>query len=209
MSEFKSVYAYNLPDTYKKHSESNNYKILNIVQGSAAELEEDTEKVFNSLDIEQATGKTLDLYGEMLGQARGLATDPQYRAMIKSKITRNITNGDMNNIINAACLMFGCAPGEVEITETEAPATVKITGLPYGIINYVGLSVNQTLQLLKELVPVGVKVESIGLDGTFAFSSVENDYDEEKGFCGAEGDTDIGGYFGHLASDENEQALPI
>ncbi len=209
MSEFKSEYVHNLPDTYRKDTESNNYKILNIAQAEIEKIKGDTETVYNSRDLDQARGKTLDQYGEMFGQPRGLATDAQYRTMIKSKITRNIMSGDLNSIINATSIMFGCNPNQVEITEMETPATVKIAGLPYNIINYAGLSVNQTLELIQKLIPAGVGVESIELNGTFEFGTTDSEYDETKGFAISETDQSIGGYLGLINKPDQETPLPI
>lgn len=208
MAEFNSEYVKNLPDIYKKSETSNNYKILNIVQGSAAELKEDTEKVYNSLDIEQATGKTLDLYGQMLGQARGFATDQQYRVMIKARIMRNIMNGDYNSLMKAACMMFNCDSSEFYIEESEKPATIDVITLPYRVLNYIGLSVDQTIELIKVLMPVGVEVGSVSLAGTFEFGSTDDEYDENKGFAISEADQSIGGYFGYIGSG-SDKPLPI
>lgn len=208
MAEFNSEYVKNLPDTYKKSETSNNHKILSILQESAAELKEDTEKIYNSLDLEQATGKTLDLYGEMLGQSRGYATDQQYRVMIKSRVMRNLMNGDLNSVISAASLMFGCKKSEVEIIETDKPATIRIGTIPYSVINYVGLSVGQTLELIATLIPIGITVESIELQGTFEFGSTDAEYDESKGFAKSEADQSTGGYLGFIGTGD-EKPLPI
>lgn len=208
MAEFNSEYVKNLPDIYKKSETSNNYKILNIVQGSAAELEEDIEIVFNSLDIEQATGNTLDLYGAMLGQARGFATDQQYRVMIKARIMRNIMSGDYASLMAAACLMFNCDSSEFYIQESEKPATIDVINLPYRVLNFIGLSAEQAVELIKVLMPVGVEVGSVALAGTFEFGSTDDEYDESKGFAISEADQSIGGYFGYLGSG-SDKPLPI
>ena len=209
MSEFKSVYVDNLPDVYRKDTSSNNYKILNIQKIEIDGIKEDTEDVYNTLDLDQATGKTLDLYGDMLGQVRGYATDDQYRVMIKSRIVRNLMTGSLDSIINAGCLMFGCDPSEMHIIEDESPAAVKIISLPYRVINYVGLSASQVVELIIKLVPVGITVKSAELQGTFEFGTTDSEYDEEKGFAISEADQSIGGYLGYIYSAENEQPLPI
>ena len=208
MAEFKTEYISNLPDTYSKAKTSNNYKILNIIQRDTTKLKETIEDVDLCLDIEQAKGKTLDLYGEAIGQYRGLADDNKYRIMIKSRILRNLMNGDLNSIIEAISMIFGCEKSEVIITETDEPATIKIERIPFDVINYVGLSVEQTLQLMTALVPVGIKVESIELQGSFEFGSTDNEYDESKGFADKEVNATIGGYLGFLGSEE-ETLLPI
>lgn len=209
MGDFKSVYVDNLPDAYRKDTDSNNYKILNIQKIEIDGIKKDTEDVYNTLDLDQATGKTLDLYGDMLGQARGYATDDQYRVMIKAKIVRNLMTGSLDSIINAGCLMFGCDPSEMHIVEDESPAAVKIISLPYRVINYVGLSASQVVELIIKLVPVGITVKSAELQGTFEFGTTDSEYDEEKGFADSETSPTMGGYLGYIYSAENEQPLPI
>lgn len=208
MAEFNSEYVNNLPDTYAKSKTSNNYKILNMVQGSTTSIKEDTKDVYQSLDIEKATGKTLDLYGEMLGQSRGLADDQIYRVMIKSRIMRNLMNGDYSSFMNAACMMFNCEPSEFYIKESEEPATVDVITLPFRVLNYIGLSPEETIDLIKVLVPVGIKVGEVDLSGTFEFGSSEGEHDEDKGFSDSEVSPTIGGYLGFLSSG-NEKPLPI
>lgn len=200
MSKFKPIYSDNLPDVYKKDPNSNTYKILAVPKNEIDEIKNNINAVYQSLDLDKAYGATLDLYGDMLGQKRGFASDQQYRAMIKSVITRNLMNGDINSIINAICLTFNCDPSNVHISEIGNTA-VKIESLPYDIINYVGLSANQTVQLIRALVPVGVTVTSTELVGTFEFGSAEGEFDEEKGFDG--------GYLGELYIDDDEYPLPI
>ena len=209
MGEFKSVYVNNLPDVYRKDTDSNNYKILNIQKIEVDGIKKDTEDVYNTLDLDQATGKTLDLYGDMLGQARGYATDDQYRVMIKSRIVRNLMTGSLDSIITAGCLMFGCEPNEMHIIEDSSPAGVKVISLPYRVINYVGLSASQVIELIIKLVPVSITVKSAELQGTFEFGTTDSEYDEDKGFAISEADQSIGGYVGYIYSAENEQPLPI
>lgn len=209
MGEFKSVYVNNLPDVYRKDTDSNNYKILNIQKIEVDGIKSDTEDVYNSLDLDQATGKTLDLYGDMLGQTRGYATDDQYRVMIKSRIVRNLMTGSLDSIITAGCLMFGCDPNEMHIVEDTSPASVKIISLPYNVINYVGLSASQVIELIIKLVPVGVTVKSAELQGTFEFGTTDSEYDEDKGFADTETSPTMGGYLGYIYSAESEQPLPI
>lgn len=208
MGEFKSRYVDNLPDVYRKDEASNNFKILNIAKVEMDGIKDDISDVFDILDIETATGKTLDLYGDSINQARGYATDSQYRVMIKSKIARNLMNGDLNSIIDSCCLMLGCKPSEVKITETD-DCGIKIESLPYDIVNYVGLSASQVVKLISKLVPTGVTVTSIELVGTFEFSSSDTDYDEDKGFSDSETNPTIGGTLGYVFSDDDSQPLPF
>lgn len=209
MGEFKSVYVNNLPDVYRKDTASNNYKILNIQKIELDGIKSDTEDVNISLDLDQAEGATLDLYGDMLGQARGYATDSQYRVMIKAKIARNLMTGSLNSIISAGCMMFGCEPNEMEIIEDEDPAAIKVISLPFKVINYVGLSARQVIELVIKLVPVGVTVKYAEIQGTFEFGTTDSEYDEEKGFSDSETSPTMGGYLGYAYAAEGEKPLPI
>lgn len=208
--EFKDVYVDNLPDAYRKSESSNNYKILDISQSAVNLANNDIEDIFESLDLENAYGKTLDLYGEMFNQTRGLASDAQYRVLIKSRIMRNLLNGSYNSMLKAALLIFNCNPEDFFLEESENPATVDLVVLPLASIIHSGFSASQAIQIIKLLVPIGVKVNSINLEGTFEFCDGENDsvYDENKGFAISEDDQSIGGFLGYLSSGD-EDPLPI
>ena len=82
--------AYNLPDAYAKAPTSNNYKILEIERRESEFLREGLKNIESILDINNATGKTLDLYGGRVGQKRGLATDDQYRVLILARIIATV-----------------------------------------------------------------------------------------------------------------------
>lgn len=202
--------ADNLPDSYSKQTDSNNYKILSVEQVTAASLRKDIKDTEAILDINNAKGKTLELYGEMLNQPRGQASDDQYLFMIRSKIMRNISGGDYNSVIKAICATFNCKASEVFIKEKEAPCTVEIVSLPLGTLNTAGLTSKQTVELIKRLLPVCISIESFYFDGTFTFAENEetSEYDEQAGFCDVESGT-VGGYFGDFYSEESEIILPI
>lgn len=210
--------AKNLPDVYKKDSSSNNFKILEIERlennGSRALLNE----ISNILDINNATGSTLDMYGEEYGQPRGKATDAQYRLMIKSKIVRSMSSGNYKDIIDALCYTFNCSKDEVLLVEI-SPLTVELQNLKLDAIQNAGFETSQIYQLVKSLMPVGVTLQPITLEGTFEFGSgvivdgkieeSENDYDEEKGFAISEQDQSVGGYLGAVQGSETSTELPI
>lgn len=199
----------NLPDCYNKDTSKNNYKILATEKAVTDGLRKDIEAIYGVLDLNNATGKTLDLYGEMMNQPRGQASDDQYIFMIRSKIMRNISGGDYKSVVKAICQTFDCEPSEVRIKETEQPCTVELVSLPLGNINTAGLTITQTIAMIKQLLPICTSVESVYFDGTFEFSAAaEYEEDDKAGFCDVESGT-TGGYFGDFYSEENEIILPI
>lgn len=162
----------------------------------------------NSLNLNNARGATLDLYGKLVGQSRGLATDEQYILLIKTRIMRNLANGSNKGVVDALCAILNCKQSQVHITDTDNPCEVLIT-VPLGSIIEAGLTVKQFNQLVKSILPVGVVLSANTIyEGTFEFSAAENEQNETAGFCDVEGGT-IGGYFGALSSEENETVLPI
>mgnify|MGYP003305311374 CR=1 FL=1 len=204
-------HAKNLPDVYKKTPNSNNYKILEIGRLSKLNLRSDLKDIDDILSLDNATGKTLDLYGERLGQKRGKASDAQYLIMLKAKIMRNMSNGSYNSIIKAVCETFSCSPSEIIVEEAETPCTIKTLSVPISIINKAGLSSSQAHQIIRSLLPIGIRLDEYLLEGTFCFAENEDEYDEAAGFAFEEnaGAADVGGYLGATGSDSNEEVLPI
>lgn len=204
-------HAKNLPDVYKKSPNSNNYKILEIGRCSKQNLRSDLKEIENVLTIENATGATLDLYGERIGQRRGLATDAQYLIMLKAKIMRTMSNGSYNSVVNAVCESFNCSPSDIIVEESETPCLIKTLTVPIEIINKAGLSSSQAHQIIKSLLPIGVRLDEYLLEGTFCFAENEGEYDETAGFALVEnaGANDVGGYFGATGGDMSEELLPI
>lgn len=206
-AKFNKNLVKNLPDAFKKSTDSNNFKILEIERVACNNLRERLQDISDILDINNAKGKTLDLYGERVGQARGQATDEKYLLMIKAKILRNISNGSYPSVVAAICETFNCEPSQVLITEDEQACSVTLAALPLEIINAAGLTTSQTVAIIKSMLPVGVTLTAFLFEGTFEFAASDNEYDEEKGFANDAGT--IGGYLGATAGDETDIPLPI
>lgn len=196
----------NLPDAYLKTPDSNNAKLLSIEKEAVDLLRAETRAIYDSLDLEQATGATLDLYGEMLGQDRGAATDEQYRALLKSRIIRNLSGADHDSIVNAICITFGCDPEEIMLEETDGECAVVLSGIPYDAINKINIDMTTAVQIVKMLIPAGVGFDALAFAGTFEFGGTEMVYDEEKGFGNVE--QTIGGTLG-LVPDVSNGGLPV
>lgn len=203
----KISHVKNLPDTYKKDVNSNNYKILETERAECEYLRNVLSSIYDILDLDNATGKTLDNYGERVGQSRGNASDEQYIIMIKSKIMRNLSDGSYKGILNALCATFSCDSKDFKFEETTDPCTIKATVFPIAQINEAGFTAKQALSIIKSLLPICVTLEPIAVDGTFEFADGEGETDNDKGFSDVEGGT-IGGTFGTIYGGDGE-TLPI
>lgn len=202
-----------LPDCYRKDPGGNNYKLLELGRQAVEELRSDIRQVLEALDLNQATGKTLNLYGDMLRQRRGLLNDEQYRYMLFSRIGRNIVQGDYKSIMDTLILMFGTAQGEItlddlELVEEERPCVVKLTKFPVYVLVNAGFSSRQAVQMIEALLPVCVTLSADNFEGTFEFAELAGEYDEKAGFADIAGM--IGGYLGlYLGDDDKIPVLPI
>lgn len=202
-----------LPDCYRKDPDSNNYKLLQLGQEAAEELRADIQSVLDVLDIQYAGGKTLDLYGSMLGQRRGLLSDEQFRYMLLSKIGRNTVQGDYNSIMRNLMLMFGGRMGDIaledlEVEEAERPCVVQLTKFPISVLVNAGFSSRQAVRMIELLLPICVTLSADNFDGTFEFAELDQEYDAAAGFADVK--QTIGGYFGLLlGEDDRIPILPI
>lgn len=207
MSEFNSSYEKNLPDYYAKNKDSNNYKLLEINRLAINDLRSDITAVFDTLDMDKAHGGVLDMYGEMLKQPRGKATDTQYRYMLRARIERNLSSGDYESIVNAMTKTFRCKPEEFILQESAEPCTVDLVRLPFSVLMDAGFTTKQTVAIIQANMPAGVKMNTFVFEGTFEFGGEEYEYDAINGLAAVEGDS--GGYFGVVYGEDDEIELPI
>lgn len=198
--------ARNLPDACRKDASSNNARLLEIEKGEMDALRAELKAVHDSLDINRAAGATLDLYGDMIGQARGAATDEQYRTLIRAKILRNLAGSDYNSVVYAiASALDGATAADIVLTE-ETPGVVNVNALPYSALAGSNIDLPTALAIIRRLMPAGVRLENVGFSGTFEFGSAVGDYDADAGFGNVE--QTLGGYLG-LIADGAGHTLPV
>lgn len=197
-----------LPDSYAKGKNSNNFKLLNLNEQAIADAKADAQAIFDMLDLQQATGRTLDLYGDMLGQKRGALNDEQYRMFILRKVGINAAQGNYGTVINILKQMFNCEANEIILQDGEKPCTVELKTFPLEILVNAGFSSLQAVEIIEALLPVGVTIDNANFEGTFEFAETANEYDEAAGF--ADEAQTIGGYLGLLFGDDvNSPVLPL
>jgi hypothetical protein len=199
---------------YKKKPDSNIGKIISLVASELEELQGVFTKIEQWRSVDVARGTTLDLIGENVVQARGKTTDEVFRILIKSKIARNFSTGDINNIIDVLAIALDAEPSEIGIHEhyeddTPQYASLSLDAIPISRLNEVGMTPDQFVQLVKKVVAAGVRVNQVELSGTFEFSSLPNavEIDDTKGFSDLDGLT--GGYFGAVYDSGKVEKLPI
>ena len=197
-----------LPDSYAKGKNSNNYKMLNLNEQAVADAKTDLYAILDTLDIQKATGRTLDLYGEMVGQKRGVLNDVQYRLMILTRLGINIVQGNYETVIECTKNIFNCKASDIQLKDSVKPCKVDVITFPLEVLVNAGFSSTQAIELLEMLLPIGVSIDNANFDGTLEFAETADEYDEKAGF--ADLSQTIGGFFGLLqGDDEDTPILPI
>lgn len=192
-------YIRELPDVYAKGTDSNNYKILRLFMDGIQAIREDMRAVEEAADINNAFGKTLDFFGERVGKARGKATDEQYRMLIMQQAAANRTESDYNSVVSSLAAALGVDVKSFILRDTDNPAEVEIKNLPYSELLNAGITGEQAVGIIRGVLPAGVTLAPVNLEGTFEFCSCEDPdwHDPQKGFGDIEQTT--GGFFGYLA----------
>lgn len=197
-----------LPDIYRKDSASNNFKLLSLNEQAVEVITEDLQAIFDARDLNKATGRTLDLIGEMVGQKRGGMTDEQYRYVILTKIGMNTGQGTYESVMYVLTRTFNCSDKDIIILDSEKSCEVIVQKFPLEVLVNAGFTSNQAAEFIKRLLPVGVSISVANFNGTFEFAETADVYDETAGFANIE--QTVGGYFGLLlGDDENSPVLPL
>ena len=150
-----------LPDAYLKRNAdgtpSNHAKMLELNELQRDEFKEAMKQVLESLDIDIATGATLDKFGETINQKRGSLNDEQYRIMLRFKIAKLLNKGDYNSLMTLACFLLECQYGELVVQDV-GNATIEIVSLPLAVLLEAGFTFSQVIDMIKDLIPCGVKI---------------------------------------------------
>ena len=185
---------YNLSDAFKKSADSNNYKLLHINAESNSDIEQMFDDLNRLLDIDNADGVHLDMYGKMFNVKRGQDNDDKYRIQIKSKIGQNFTDGRHEKIIEILAFVLHCDRSDIKLKNGETTGSVVLEDIPLNVLITAGFDTSRVNSLIEDLLPVGVTLTSFVYSGTFEFGTGENEQDTTKGFANADGT--IGGYLG-------------
>lgn len=202
-----------LPSFFTKVKGSNLNKLLDVFLDEIKQTEVLIEQMDEWKDVDNAKGKVLDLLGNNIGQNRGMSTDEIYRVLIRGKFMRNSSDGSMNKIIHGLAASLDCPESDIYISnsyenaDTDEPAALVIEKIPLKHLNAIGLTIGQFVQIVMQIIPAGVRLSFVNLEGTFAFSSTSEIEVCEEGFSDLEGK--IGGFLGGSFGTDDDYKLPI
>ncbi len=184
----------NLPDAFKKDTESNNYKLLQINKNTTDIIQAAVSDVFSALNLNNAKGKVLDdIYSGRVHLRRGALSDEQYAIRLRAKIMQNIASGSFPDLLEALAYALQCDKSAIHIVEGSKPNNVNIKDIPLETIFSAGFTIDDIIAMIENMLPLGVRIEERSFTGTLEFGG-ENEFDANKGF--SDENNKIGGYFG-------------
>ncbi|MGG1291363.1 hypothetical protein ABE218_08410 [Bacillus smithii] len=201
-----------LVDALTKNEDSNIGKLFTIVDEQLTDIDVTLNTMEEWIQVDKAQGKALDDIGEDLNQYRGKATDEIYRVMIRGKMARSVSDGTINSMIDALSKTLNCKPTDIQIASSielgeGEPNSIVVKKAPLEALNKIGLSANQFVQFVEQVVPGDAFVARVNLEGTFSFASGSTVESSEFGFADIDGTT--GGTFGGVFTSSDDYILPI
>ena len=196
----------NLPDAFRKDTDSNNYKLFLLIKKIYDKKYSTSQSVFDILDIDNAKGAVLDMYGERFNLKRGPSNDMQYLIRLKSKISQSLSDGSRDSIAKALAYVLSSTTDKIQIKSGNTTGSVHLVDIPLHLLLEANFTTEQIIKMIDELLSVGVHVSQAEFSGTFEFGESMSDYDETKGFADLE--QTIGGYFG-LVNTQTATGYPL
>ncbi|WP_018250308.1 hypothetical protein [Orenia marismortui] len=196
-----------LTSVYTKTQDSKIAKFITLVTEQIDEIYVVKDKIKDSRNIETAFGETLDKIGEAVQQERGSLGDPTYRLLIKSKVARNRSTGDINTILTVMESMLDIRQEYILLEENPGnePASVYIE-IPLVAVGQYNITREHFITILNRITAAGVRPYT-RLNGTFEFSDGSPEVDNNAGF-GDLNNESTGGFFGSWHEPENPVELP-
>ena len=193
---------------YDKRPTSNVSKVISIISDELTELIDLYTRIEDYNDVDKAEGVALDTIGANIGQYRGEVRDEVYRALIKTKILRNRSDGTLNDIVEVLSLALDVEPSDIIMREDEQSAlpNINVLTVPIDALNRRGMTASQLGQLVNSMVVAGVKMKGIVYGGTFEYTD-ELENDVSLGYSDV--NMNNGGALGDVYAPSDEDRFPI
>lgn len=197
--------AKNLPDTFRQDKDSNNRKLLKLEALSAARVEEKLAAIEAARDVKRAVGGDLDRIGGCYGAERRGRSDGAFRMIVQAAIAKSLCTGEYDDIRRCLSILLSSGDGdpekrygpeEIVIHDRKNYVGVSEIRIPLAGVEGSGLSDGEILDILDELLPGGVGIDTAILYGSFVYTSAGHE-DEDRADIKQKG-YDDGAYGGYL-----------
>jgi len=172
-----------LSTAFRKDPDSNNYKLLKVIDSEFSNLEQIINDVKNAHFVDHATGKSLEYIASLFTVRRKLnETDDHFRARIKLTFSKISNTATINNIKEVVAAALNTETSRVRVRDRYdmEPAMVEVW-IWLQDLNAAGLTLNEFKELLKIVKPAGVRITTYQ-GGTFTYRSIGESSDPTKGY---------------------------
>lgn len=186
--------AANLPTALRKDINSNNYKLLLVEKIIYDKILEIYRSIHSCLNIDNCTGKTLELWGERQQVLKGKLSYEQLLLAIKASVGQSFSDGTHGSVVSALAYILSCEKKAIKIKSGDEKNTVDIVDIPLKVAEQAKFTDKQIVELINVLLPAGVSVKQVVFSGTFELGETWGEQDAEKGLSDLE--RTVGGELG-------------
>ena len=122
--------------------------------------------------------------------------------------------GDYESVLAGIVNIFAANPADVCLADAPGESgVVLLKRLPFATITAAGFTATQAVRFIELLLPAGVRLDAVNLEGTFAFApgGQADAYDEGAGFSDSADPAaqTMGGYLGFAIGEDDAAPLPV
>jgi len=189
-----------LSTAFNKSPDSNNYKLLEVIDSEFQNIEQVIEDIKNAHFVDNATGKSLEYLAQLLNTSRlSGETDEHFRARLKTQFRRYANSTTIKELKEIVSAVLGTLTTRVAINELwdYEPASFDVWVFLQDL-EAAGITVDELKEILDSIKPAGVRLTAKRF-GTFEYRTAADISDPTKGYNDlANSNPDAGTYAGLL-----------
>ncbi|TOY85713.1 hypothetical protein DIS15_02705 [Levilactobacillus brevis] len=124
----------NLPPSFDRSTESNNWKLMQLAEQPMSKGEDQLNFMLKMRALDTSKKEFLDRIGKLIGVYRGQADDDFYRRMIYARLARRHTDGTINQIYDVVSAILSADPHEFRVRPlwnvTGEPMAIEVLNVP-------------------------------------------------------------------------------
>lgn len=124
----------NLPPSFDRSTESNNWKLMQLAEQPMSKGEDQLNFMLKMRALDTSKKEFLDRIGKLIGVYRGQADDDFYRRMIYARLAQRHTDGTINQIYDVVSAILSADPHEFRVRPlwnvTGEPMAIEVLNVP-------------------------------------------------------------------------------
>jgi len=156
-------------------------KLMQVITTPITELSDTTDDIIASHQLSEATGHSLDLWGNLLQVLRAVSeTDDHYRARLLSYSVLYRRSATPQHMVSSCADVLGVDTSRIVLTESGSPAAFSMT-IFLSDIEDAGLSLPEYVDIMNVAKAAGVSLSLLSA-GSFECKAIAGAHDPDKGY---------------------------